>query len=58
MLELKREENFECGFIDLDKLHQVTIDNPLFNRDTPEVLLRYLKQYHDKRTIFWAYNFK
>ena len=58
MLELKRERNFECGFINPDKLHQETIDNVLYNKDIPDILLNYFKQYRDKKAIFWAYNFK
>ena len=58
MLELKREENFECGFIDPDRLHEETIDNVLFNKETPEILVNYFKRHRDKKTIFWPYNFK
>ena len=58
MLELKREENFACGFIDPDKLHEETLDNVLYNKETPDILLNFIKKYRDKKTIFWAYNFK
>ena len=58
MLELKRQKNKDFGFIDPDKLHQVTIENPVCNKDTPGDLLRYFKQHRDKKTILWAYNFK
>ena len=58
MLELKRQKNKDFGFTDPDKLHQVTIEDPLYNKDTPGDLLRYFKQHRDKKTILWPYNFK
>ena len=58
MQELKREENFEYGFIDPDKLHEETIDNVYINKETPEILLDYFRRHRDKITIFWPYNFK
>ena len=54
MLECKRDEIKDIGFIDPDKLHQVTIEDPVHNKDTPGDLLRYFKQHRDKKTIFWA----
>ena len=52
MLKLKREENFECGLIDLDKLHEDTIDNVYINKETPEILVNYFKRHHDKNPFF------
>ena len=58
MLDLKRKKNKDFGWIDPDKYHEVTIEDPMYNKDTPGDLLRYFKQHRDKKTIFWAYNFK
>ena len=58
MQELKREENFEYGFIDPDKINEETIDNVYVNEETPEILLDYFRRHRDKITIFWPYNFK
>ena len=52
MLELKREENFECGFIDPDKLHEDTKDNVYIYKETQEILVNYFKRHRDKITIF------
>ncbi|KAK1693556.1 hypothetical protein QYE76_010253 [Lolium multiflorum] len=40
MLECKRDEITDIGFIDPDTMHVKTIEEPLYNRDTPETLLR------------------
>ena len=58
MLECKRDEIKHIGFIDPDTMHEVTIEDPIYNRDTPETLLRFLKRQRDKKIILWPYNFK
>ena len=58
MLELKRDEVKDIGFIDPDKLHEVTIEDPIHNKDTSATLLRFLKRQTDKTQILWPYNFK
>ena len=58
MLECKRDEITDIGFIDPDKIHEVTIENPLYNKDTPKILLRFLKRQRDKKEILFPYNFK
>jgi len=49
MLECKRDEITDIGFIDPDKMHEVTIEDPIHNKDTPATLLRFLKQQRDKK---------
>jgi hypothetical protein len=58
MLECKRDEIKDIGFIDPDTMHVKTIEEPLYNRDTPETLLRFLKRQRDKKIILWPYNFQ
>ena len=58
MLDLKRKKNKDFGWIDPDKYHEVTIEDPLYNKGTPGDLLSYFKQHRDKKTILWPYNFK
>ena len=58
MLECKRDEIMDIGFIDPDKIHEVTIEDPIHNKDTPETLLRFLKRQRDKKEILFPYNFK
>jgi len=58
MLECKRDEITDFGFIDPDKIHEVTIENPIHNKDTPATLLRFLKRQRDKKEILFPYNFK
>ena len=58
MLELKKDEIKDIVFIDPDKLHELTIENPYYNKDTPATLLRFLKRQTDKTQILWSYNFK
>ena len=58
MLECKRDEIKHIGFIDPDTMHEITIEDPIYNRDTPETLLRFLKPQRDKKIILWPYNFK
>ena len=58
ILECKRDEITDIGFIDPDKVHEVTIENPYYNKDTPEILLRFLKRQRDKKEILFPYNFK
>ncbi|KAK1645151.1 hypothetical protein QYE76_062956 [Lolium multiflorum] len=41
MLECKRDEITDIGFIDPNTMHVRTIEEPLYNKDTPETLLRY-----------------
>ncbi|KAK1610209.1 hypothetical protein QYE76_033882 [Lolium multiflorum] len=40
MLECKRDEITNIGFIDPHTMHVKTIEDPLYNKDTPETLLR------------------
>lgn len=58
MLECKRDEITDFGFIDPDKIHAVTIKDPIHNKDTPATLLRFLKRQRDKREILFPYNFE
>ena len=58
MLECKRDEITDIGFIDPHTMHVKTIEDPLYNKDTPETLLRFLKRQRDKRLIIWPYNFQ
>ena len=57
MLECKRDEITDIGFIDADTIHEETIKNPMHNKDTPETLLKFLKRQRDKKQILWPYNF-
>jgi hypothetical protein len=57
-LECKRDEITDIGFIDLDTMHEKTIEDPIYNKDTPETLLRFLKRQRDKKIILWPFNFK
>ena len=43
MLECKRDDIRDIGFIDAETMHESTITDPVYNRDTPETLLRFLK---------------
>ena len=58
MLECKRDEITDIGFIDPDKMHEVTIEDPIHNKDTPATLLRFLMRQRDKKEILWPYSFK
>ena len=58
MLESKRDDITDIGFIDPDTMHEITIKDPVHNKDTPETLLRFLKRQRDKKQILWPYNFK
>ena len=58
MLECRREEITDIGFIDPDKMHEVTVEDPIHNKDTPATLLRFLKRQRDKKKILFPYNFK
>nr|XP_051196578.1 uncharacterized protein LOC127309906 [Lolium perenne] len=58
MLECKRDDITDIGFIDPNTMHVKTIDNPLYNKDTPQTLLRFLKRQRDKKLILWPYNFE
>jgi len=57
-LECKRDEITDIGFIDPDTMHEKTIEEPMYNKDTPETLLRFLKRQRDKKIILWPYTFK
>ena len=57
MLECKRDDITDIGFIDPETMHEATIKDPVYNRDTPETLLRFLKRQRDKKQILWAYLF-
>ncbi|KAK1642433.1 hypothetical protein QYE76_060238 [Lolium multiflorum] len=58
MLECKRDEITDIGFIDPDTMHVRTIEEPLYNRDTPETLLRFhfilivIKMYEGEVEVF------
>ena len=58
MLECKRDDINDIGFIDAETMHQVTITDPLHNKDTPATLLRFLKRQRDKKQILWPYLFE
>ena len=58
ILECRKDEITDIGFIDPDKVHEVTIENPFVNKDTPGTLLRFLKRQHDKKEILFPYKFK
>jgi len=58
MLDLKRKKNKDFGWIDPDKYHEVTIENPYYNKDTPGILLRFFKRHSDKKEILFPYNLK
>jgi len=58
MLESKRDDITDIGFIDPDTMHETTIKEPVYNKDTPETLLRFLKRQRDKKQILWPYNFE
>ena len=51
MLECKMDEITDIGFIDPDKMHEVTIEDKVHNKDTPETLLKFLKRQRDKKEI-------
>ena len=58
ILECKRDEITDIGFTDPDKVREVTIENLFYNKDTPEILLRFLKRQRDNKEILFPYNFK
>ena len=58
MLEGRRDEITDIGFIDPDKMHEVTVENPYANGETPEILLRYLKRQRDKKRNTFSLQFQ
>ena len=55
ILECKRDEITDIGFIDPDKVHVKTVDeNPV---NTEDVLLTFFKRQSSKKEILFPYNF-
>ena len=44
---------WDIGFIDLDKVHEVTVENPLYVQDTEDRLLTFLSDKVPKRKYFF-----
>jgi len=57
ILELKKINQHDIGFIDPDKFNEATVADPLYNKNTDDDLLRVFKRYKDKSTIYWPYGF-
>ena len=56
ILECKKEGIWDIGFIDPDKVHEVTVE--MCAKDTRATLLRFLKRQHTRKEILLPYNFK
>ena len=48
---------WDIGFIDPDKVHEVTVGNPLYAKDTEDLLLTCFKRQSTKKEILFPYNF-
>jgi len=58
MYEMKRDATYGIGFIDPNTIHEVTVENSLYTRDTEKTLLKFLKELHTNANILLPYNFK
>ena len=56
MAECKRRNIFKCGFIDLDKVYEKTLQH--LSRDTERNLLRFLVEQNFCDSILFPYNFR
>ena len=48
---------WDIGFIDPDKVHEVTVEDPLYVQDTEDRLLTFFKRQSTKKEIPFPYNF-
>ena len=48
---------WDIGFIDPDKVHEVTVESPLYAQETEDVLLTFFKRQSTKKEILFPYNF-
>ena len=48
---------WDIGFIDPDKVHEVTVESPLYVQDTEDRLLTFFKRQSTKKEILFPYNF-
>ena len=56
MLECRRGELYDIGFIDPNTVHEVTVRE--YAKDTEDNLLRFLQKQANKEEIFFPYNFE
>ena len=56
ILECKRGQIYDLGFIDPNTVHEVTVRE--YAKDTEDYLLRFLKKQQTKKEILFPYNFK
>ena len=55
ILECKRGQIYDLGFIDPNTVHEVTVKEHA--KDTEDYLLRFLKKQQTKTEILFPYNF-
>ena len=48
---------WDIGFIDPDKVNEVTVESPLYVQDTEDRLLMFFKRQSTKKEILFPYNF-
>ena len=56
IIECRKDEITDIGFIDPDKVHEVTIEH--YAQDIEQFLLMFLKRQSTKKEILFSYNFK
>ena len=56
ILECKRGQIYDLGFIDPNTVHEVTVKE--YAKDTEDYLLRFLIKQETKTEILFPYNFK
>jgi hypothetical protein len=56
ILECKRGQIYDIGFINPNTIHEVTVQRNA--KDTEKILLRALIEQQNKREILFPYNFK
>ena len=56
ILECKRGQIYDLGFIDPNTVHEVTVKK--YAKDTEDYLLRFLTKQETKMEILFPYNFK
>ena len=58
MYEMKRDGAYGIGFIDPNTIHEGTVENPYYTKETEKSLLMFLKKLHTNADIVLPYNFK
>ena len=48
---------WDIGFIDPDKVNEVTVERPFYVQDTEDRLLTFFKRQSTKKEILFPYNF-